>query len=143
MKLHRPESGAKFRHINGIFSDPIDYNVIAREFQEKLRIAMSIKAGKLTASTIVQRLTGKSRKNQLYYGFRELGRAVRTHFLMEYIADGGLRRMINASTNKSELFNKFSDWVFFYNKGVIRENDRHEQGKIIKWNHLATNMIIF
>ncbi len=26
---------------------------------------------------------------------------------------------------------------------MIRENDRHEQDKIIKWNHLATNMLIF
>ena len=143
LNLHRPEAGARFKHINGIFAEPIDYKVIEREFPEMLRIAMSIKAGKLTASTIVRRLTGKSRKNQLYYGFRELGRVIRTQFLMEYIADGGLRRMINASTNKSEHFNKFSDWVFFYNKGVIRENDRHEQDKIIKWNHLATNMLIF
>ena len=114
--------------------------IIEKNLPEMLRAAMSIRAGTLSASTIARRL---KKKNQLYYGFRELGKVVRTQFLMEYIGDGGLRRMINASTNKSESFNKFSDWLFFGNKGVIRENERHEQSKILKWNHLVSNMVIF
>ena len=111
-----------------------------------LPIAMSIKAGKISpyvSSTIIKKgLNSKSRKNSVYYGFRELGRAVRTLFLLEYIQDTGMRRMINAETNKSEKFNDFSALLFSGNKGVIRENDRSQQDKIIKCNHLTANMVI-
>ena len=33
-------------------------------------------------------------------------------------------------------------WIFFYNNGVIRENQLKEQDKIIKYNHLVANMVI-
>ncbi len=37
-------------------------------------------------STILRRLSSYSRKNKLYFAFRELGRAVRTIFLLQYIS---------------------------------------------------------
>jgi len=41
--------------------------------------------------------------------------------------------------NKSEGFNKFAQWVAFGGHGVIAENIRDEQRKLIKYNHLVTN----
>ncbi|SVB79384.1 uncharacterized protein METZ01_LOCUS232238, partial [marine metagenome] len=46
-------------------------------------------------------------RNSLYFAFRELGRVVRTQFLLEYISDIDLRESITASTCKSEEFNEF------------------------------------
>jgi TnpA family transposase len=51
-----------------------------------LRVALSIKAGRITAPTILRRLGTYSRQNQLYLAFRELGRVVRTAFLLRYLA---------------------------------------------------------
>lgn len=53
-----------------------------------------------------------------------------------------LRETVNAATCKSEEFNNFLKWVFFYNNGIIQENFRHEQAKIVKYNHLVANLII-
>ena len=83
-----------------------------------------------------------SRKNKLYFAFRELGRVVRTEFLLKYIADAELRQTISAATNKSEEFNQFVKWLFFGNQGTIAENVRDEQRKIIKYNQLVANMVI-
>ena len=30
----------------------------------------------------------------------------------------------------------------FYNNGIIAENQKHEQGKLIKYQHLVANMVI-
>ena len=51
--------------------------------------------------------------SNLYQAFRELGRVVRTMFLLQYISDMGLRRQITACTNIVEAYNGFSNWLFF------------------------------
>jgi hypothetical protein len=94
-------------------------------------------------NSIFSVLLGLSRrKNKLYFAFRELGRVARTAFLLEYITDKNLRRIIQGSTNKCESFNNFAGWVYFADS-MIRENVRDEQVKIVKYNHLVTNLILF
>ena len=110
--------------------------------KDMLRVVISIKAGKIAPSTILRRLGTASRKNKLYYAFRELGRVVRTQFLLKYINDAELRKSIHAATNKSEEFNDFVKWLFFGGDGIISENIRHEQRKVIKYSHLVANMVI-
>ncbi|WML27345.1 Tn3 family transposase [Neobacillus sp. OS1-33] len=74
---------------------------------------------------------------------RELGRVIRTMFLLKYMADEELRGTIQAATNKSEAFNGFTKWIFFCGEGIIAENDREKQRKVIKYNHLVANCLIF
>jgi TnpA family transposase len=140
----KPERGTRYRHIQGIFVEHkmVDWNMIEKHLPDMLRIVLSIKAGKITPSTILRRLGTSSRKNKLYFAFRELGRAVRTEFLLKYIPDGELRKTIQAATNKSEEFNQFIKWLFFGNQGVIAENVRHEQRKVVKYNQLVANLAI-
>jgi len=66
----------------------------------------------------------------------------RTPLLLKYLNEPELRRTIHAATNKSEQFNDFAHWLMFGGEGVIAENVRHEQRKVIKYNHLAANMVI-
>jgi hypothetical protein len=42
----------------------------------------------------------------------------------------------HSETNKSEQFNGFAKKLFFGGEGEIAENLRHEQRKVIKYNHL-------
>lgn len=47
-----------------------------------LRVAISIGQGRIRSSTILRKLGTYSRKNKLYWAFCELGRVVRTVFLL-------------------------------------------------------------
>lgn len=67
---------------------------------------------------------------------------IRTLFLLKYINDPEMRRTIYAATNKSEQFNDFAQWLMFGGEGIIAENVRHEQRKVIKYNQLVANMVI-
>ncbi|HET9239221.1 MAG TPA: Tn3 family transposase [Oligoflexus sp.] len=142
LKFFRPEKGARYEHINELFDEAIDWDLIETHFHDMLRVAVSIKAGHITAATVLRRLGVQSRKNKVYFAFRELGRAIRTIFLLSYIGDAELRRTIQAATNKSEAFNGFAQWVAFGGGGVIAENDRDEQRKVIKYNHLVSSLVI-
>jgi len=53
-----------------------------------------------------------------------------------------MRETIRAATCKSESFNDFVKWIFFYNNGEIQENLRHKQSKMINYNHLVANLMI-
>jgi hypothetical protein len=54
-----------------------------------------------------------------------------------------MRSLIQGGINKSEGFNLFAQWVAFGGDGVIAENNREQQRKIIAYNHLASNSLIF
>ncbi len=143
LKLFKSSTDDKYEHIDSLFSDePIDWNLIQTHLPDMLRVALSIKMGRITASTILKRLGTYSRKNRLYFAFCELGRAVRTGFLLKYISSQQLRSLIQSATNKSESFNGFVKWVSFGGQGIIGENNRDEQRKIIKYNHLVSNLLI-
>jgi TnpA family transposase len=140
--LYRPSKEVRYEHIDTLFSATVDWELIATHLPDMLRVGISIAAGRITPSTILRKLGTYSRKNRLYQAFRELGVAVRTGFLLRYIGDADLRSTIQAATNKSESFNDFVQWLAF-GGSVITENDRAEQRKIIKYNHLLANCLIF
>jgi TnpA family transposase len=143
LTLYRPDKISRYEHIDTLFTDTVDWDLIRTHLPDMLRVALSIKAGRISAATILRRLGTYSRQNRLYLAFRELGRVVRTAFLLQYLADQELRATIQAATNKSEQFNCFLKWVFFGGEGVITENSRDEQRKVIKYNHLVANCLIF
>lgn len=142
LNFYKPDRQMVLNHIHSLFNEPIKWDIIEKHYDDMMRIAMSVKAGKITASTILRRFGTKNRKNKLYFAFRELGRVVRTMFLLEYITDVDLRKTIQAATCKSEEFNEFARWLFFANGGKIAANLKHEQGKIVKYNHLLANFAI-
>jgi TnpA family transposase len=140
--LHRPDRRVAYKNISALMSESIDWKLIETHLPDMLRIAVSIKLGKIAPSTILRRLGTHSRRNKVYFAFRELGKVIRTMFLMRYIDDVDLRKMIHAETNKTEQFHRFAKLLFFGGEGIIAENIRHEQRKIIKYNHLVANMVI-
>jgi TnpA family transposase len=137
----RPE--LRYEHIDLLFSKTIDWDLIETMLPEMLRVAVSIGAGRIKPSTILRRLATYSRKSKLYFAFRELGHAVRTGFLLDYLSDIELRRLIQTATNKSERFNQFIQWISFGGGALAAEGIRDEQRKFIKYNHLVANLLIF
>jgi TnpA family transposase len=91
----------------------VDWELMETMLPEMLRVAISTGAGKIKPSTVLRRLATYSRKNKLYFAFRELAYVVRTMFLLEYLSDVELRRLIQSATNKSERFNQFVQCVAF------------------------------
>jgi len=141
--LFRPEPSARYEHIDDLFTAQVDWALIETMVPDLLRVAVSIQTGAMLPSDILRRLSSASRKNKLYFALRELGRVVRTMFLLRYLSDVELRHTIQTATTKSERFNHFVQWVSFGGDSVIAENVRDEQRKFIKYNHLVANLLTF
>lgn len=142
LRFFRPDKNAKYQHIDSLFSGSIDFELIRKYLPDMLRVMVSIKLGRITPSTLLKRLGTYSRKNKLYFAFKELGKVIRTIFLLNYIDDPIMRQTIHAETNKTEEFHQYKKWLFFGGERIIAENIRYEQQKIVKYNQLVANMVI-
>lgn len=143
LTFYRPNKGKKYKKIDQLFGDPIDWELIETHWQDLMQVVLSIKSGKILPSTLLRKLNNYSRKNRLYQAYRELGRVIRTIFLLDYISDSEMRREIHAQTNKAEAFNYFVKWIYFGGEATIWENDPEDQEKAIKYNTLIADIIIF
>jgi TnpA family transposase len=141
LRFFRPSKDARYKHIDSLFSDTIDWELLETHWQDLLQVVLSIKAGTVSSALLLRKLGSYSRKNRLYQAFRELGRVVRTVFLLHYLSDAELREQITISTNKVEAYNWFAKWLFFGGEGIIPEVDPAEQEKRIKYNHLVASAV--
>lgn len=142
LTFYRSDKSASYQHIDALFSDTVDWKLIEDLWPDLMQVAISIENGRISSAVLLRKLGNYSRKNRLYQVAREVGRVIRTIFLLEYISDLPLRRQVTATTNKAEAYNGFAKWLFFGGEGVITENDRDEQEKRIKYNDLVANAAI-
>lgn len=145
--FYRTEPGEKYEHLAALFknAETINWDLLENRYQELIRVAISMYKGRLLPSTLLRKLSSYSRKNKLYQAMRELGRAVRTEYLLRYISDADLRQIVTATTNKVESFHNFSNWLSFGGggEGVLVENDPVEQQKRMQYLDLIANSVIY
>jgi TnpA family transposase len=139
--LYRPSKTEHYKHIDALFSDVIDWDLIERHWQDMMQVALSVQAGKILPSMLLRKLGSHNRKNKLYRAFRELGRVLRTLFLLRFVSETDLRQTIRAETTKIESFNDFLDWISFGGP-VIKSGDPVEQTKRLKYANLVANAIM-
>ena len=141
--FYRPDKETVYQHIDSLFKGVINWELLKTHWSDLLRVVLSIKEGKISSDMLLRKLGNYSRKNKLYQAFQELGRVIRTVFLLQFISDQKLRQQITAMTNKVEAYNGFSKWFCFGGEGVIASNDPEQQEKTIKYGDLVANAVIF
>jgi TnpA family transposase len=144
--FYRPDRERVYEHIDSLFGEPgenvIDWELIATHWRDLMRIALSIRDGRLSSTLLLRRLSSESRRNSVYRAFRELGRAICTITLLRLISEPGLRAEIDAATNKVESYNQFSDWLAF-GAEQLQRNDPEQLEKLTKTGTLLANCVIF
>jgi TnpA family transposase len=140
--FYRASPEVRYRNIDALFKETIDWELIETHWQDLMQVVLSIKAGKVLPSAILRRLINHSHKNRLFQVFQELGRVLRTIFLLRYISDRPLREGVTNETNKVESYHAFAEWLSFGNLGRILDNDPVEMEKQVKFNQLVANCLM-
>jgi TnpA family transposase len=141
--LSKPNDKEKYHYLGQLFRGTIDWELIRLHWQEMMQIVLSIQAGKLWPSTLLKKLSSYSHKNKLYLAFRELGRVIRTMFILDYLTSTEMQRDIQRMTNKVEGFNQFNEWFVIGSRGVITDNNPDEFDKRMKYRDLMANCVIW
>jgi len=142
LKFYRPSKETAYKHIDSLFKDTINWDLLEKHWSDLLQVVLSIRVGKLQPSMLLRKLGNQSRKNRLYHAFQELGRVIRTIFLLRYISDRPLREQISKTTNIVERYNQFCAWLLFGSEGIIAENDPEEQQKRIRYTDILANALM-
>jgi TnpA family transposase len=139
--FYRVDRHTAYKHIDTLFTQVVDWDVIEWYWQDMMQVVLSIQAGQVLPSMLLQKLGVYSRKNSLYKAFSELGRVERTLFLLDYMSNAVLRQQIRAETTKVESYHHFTDWIAFGGP-VLRSGDPVEQEKRIKYRDLVANAMM-
>jgi len=142
LKFYRPSKETVYKHIDILFKDTIDWDLLETHWTDLMQVALSVRVGKLQPSILLRKLGHESRKNRLYQAFRELGRVIRTIFLLRYISDVPLREQITKTTNIAERYNQFCAWICFAMGGLMAENDPEEQQKHVRYTDIIANALM-
>lgn len=126
-KLYIMDKSSDYSKIESILRGKINIKVIQDNYDDVLRLAHSIREGKVSASLILGKLGSYSRQNKMATALREMGRIEKTIFILDYISNETLRRRIQRGLNKGEAMNGLARALFFGKRGELRERGLQDQ----------------
>ncbi len=143
LSFFRPSKNVHYTHIDGLFKDPVAWEMIRTHWRDLMQVALSIYTGRISSPILLRKLSHYSRKNRLYQAAQELGRVQRTIYLLRWISDMSLRSGVTAGTNSVEGYHALTKWLQFGVEGVIQENDPDEQQKRVRYLGLLASALIY
>lgn len=141
LTLYKADRRKRYKHVDRLFSDTIDWNLIDTHWKDLMQVALSIQVGSIASPLLLKRLSAGNRRNRMFLAAQELGRVVRKVFLLKWISSVSLRQDVTAETNKIEFYNSFAKW-FSFGGDVIAENEPDEQQKRLRFNDLVASSVI-
>ncbi len=108
-----------------------------------IKFATAIRLGTAETESILRRFTRENLKHPTYQALLELGKAVRTIFLRDYLRMKELRREIHEGLNVIELWNNVNGFILFGKGGEFATNRKESQELTMLSLHLLQNCMVY
>ncbi|NDI36290.1 Tn3 family transposase [Chengkuizengella sediminis] len=127
-KLYRPETGMndEYEHLQKVLSKPINWDLIRQQYVQIMKYSAALRLGTASAEAILKRFTRDS-QHPTYSALCELGKAIKTIFLCEYLYSEEIRREIHEGLNTVEHWNSVNSYIFYGKNSEIRSNSIEDQ----------------
>ena len=141
LKLYRPYEDRHYKSIDSIFHRAVSWTLIREQYPKFMKLALGIQSGQLAPSAVLAQINSYSTRNSFARALQELGRAVRTKFLLRWIWDDEMRRTVHKCTTKIERHHRFAKYLSFGGEVLLRTNDPADLEKAIVYNELVANAV--
>ena len=133
--LHRPRiSCADPAHDHGVLEPvlqrgrrAVNFRLIAEQWDRLGQFDAACPAGHATASAALQRLNRFQASNRFYAATRELGRALKTEFVLQYMSEPQLRATVRRGLLKVEQLHALARAVYDGQRGRISAREVYDQ----------------
>ena len=144
-KLYRPTAGQPdaFPGLAPILTRPINWDLIARQYDELVKYATALRLGTAETEAILRRFTRSNVQHPTYQALAELGKAVKTIFLCDYLRSEALRREIQEGLNVVENWNSANSFIFYGKGGEIAANRLEDQEVAVLALHLLQVCLVY
>ncbi len=141
-RFWRLDPAADYGALNNLARHPVNTGLIARNWDDLLRVAGSLKLGTVSASELMRTLQGGSRPATLARALGELGRVAKTLYLLAYLDDERYRRRILTQLNRGEGRHRLARAVFHGQRGELRQRYREGQEDQLDALGLVVNVLV-
>ncbi len=144
-RLYRPRKGRPdaYPNLQPVLTRPIDWALIRRQYDQMVRFASALRVGTAETESILRRFTRSNLQHPTYRALSELGRAVKTVFLCEYLSSLELRREIHEGLNVIESWNAANAFIFYGKGGEIAANRLEDQEVAVLSLHLLQMALVY
>ncbi len=143
--LHVVEAGdvKRYSNLRQILTRPIQWDVIRNQYNEMVRYTTALRLGSADSESILRRFTRTGIQHPTYAALCELGKAVKTAFLCDYLHSEPLRREIHEGLNVVENWNSTNSFIFFGKGGEVATNRIEEQEISLLSLHLLQLSLVY
>lgn len=141
-RFWRIDTQGDYGPLNQIATHRANTKLIAQNWDDFLRVAGSLKLGFVHPHNLMRMLQTNDQPTPLARGLQQLGRIVKTNYLLPYIGDKNERRRVLTQLNRHEGRHDLARDVFHGGRGELRQRYREGQEDQLGALGLVVNAIV-
>ncbi|KAA3654992.1 MAG: Tn3 family transposase, partial [Chloroflexi bacterium] len=142
-QLYRINKDVDYGVFTPLLNKSANIDIVVEQWSAMLRVVLSLLRRTVPAHVVVQRLINSYPSDRLSKAFTHLGRIIKTQYILRYLTDPQLRRMVQRQLNKGEYRHKLPRWIFFANQGEFTKGDYEQIMNKASSLSLVSNAILY
>jgi TnpA family transposase len=144
-KLYRPMAGQPdaYPNLQQVLTRPINWDLIRQQYDQMIKYATALRLGTAETEAILKRFNRQNLTHPTYRALAELGKAIKTIFLCQYLHSESLRREVNEALNVVENWNNANGFIFFGKGKEIATNRLEDQEIAVLSLHLLQSCLVY